>query len=459
MTRSIEVKKTVPVTLVDSRQNERRARKRIHMPGRAFLSWLLSGSEAVGIALFLMFVADLNAAASLLGTFFWIVFTYPSWYLFLGGQATLVPMLVSAVGAWILSAGIAVVAALVLGAEFNNDLCFSCLSLGFFGLLLFPGLRALLAVSLVQVITQGRLQFEKLGIVGQPEEIRNFLKREQIWQRGWQPSRLHEMATPDPEALQAFLTSCIAHGCTRVLFLPDRLGIDRQQLEDICDRFSIDAYFASDPFDPTQLDWIAEQPIGFTGAIVKRLFDVVVSSLLLIGLSPLLLITALVIRLETPGPSLFRQERMGFNGLSFMIYKFRSMRVMEDGRTMKQAKREDTRITRIGRFIRATSIDELPQLLNVLRGEMSLVGPRPHALLHNTEMERAVARNAHRNRLKPGITGWAQVNGYRGDTSTQEKMEGRVALDLYYIEHWSLTFDIKILFLTVFSKKARQNAF
>ncbi len=410
----------------------------------------------MGVVLFQVLAIGLPPIAALMGAAFWIVFTYPSWYLFLGGQVKFVPMLVSAAGAWIVSTGIAAILAPVFGAGLDANLI---VWLGGIGLVVFMGLRALLAASLVQVITQGRLQFEQLGIVGRPEDIRDFLKRDQIWQRGLQPSRRHEISSADPEALRTFLIDCIAHGCSQVLFLPEQLGLERSQLEHICARYNIDAYFASNPFDPNHLDWIAERPVGFTGAVVKRLFDIVGASILLVVLSPLLALTALAIRLESPGPALFRQERMGFNGFSFMILKFRSMRVMEDGREMTQVRWQDERVTRIGRFIRATSIDELPQLINVLYGEMSLVGPRPHALAHNSEMERAVARNAHRNRLKPGITGWAQVSGYRGDTSTQERMEGRIAHDLFYIEHWSLFFDIKILFLTVFSKKARENAF
>jgi len=236
-------------------------------------------------------------------------------------------------------------------------------------------------------------------------------------------------------------------------------GLGRERLSDLCKRYYVDADFVSIPFDPRDSERIAERPVGFTGTVVKRVFDIAASALLLLALSPLLLATALLIRLESPGPALFRQERMGFNGRSFMIYKFRSMRVMEDGRSMRQARKNDSRITRIGRVLRASSIDELPQLLNVLRGDMSLIGPRPHAVSHDSEMERMVTSYAHRNRIRPGISGWAQVNGFRGDTSTREKIEGRVAHDLYYIENWSLLLDLYIVFLTVFSRRTRQNAY
>ena len=436
-------------------KSDRRARRRLYLPGRAALSWLISALEALVAASMLVFAMGLGPGFGLLGLFFFIGFTFPAWYLFLGGQTRFAPMLISAVGAWLLAAAIAVVPAALMVAV---DLRLALVS-GLVGLAVVTGLRALVALVLVQVVVQGQIQFEKLGIVGPADEIKRFVETERIWQRGLQPRQFHPSETPDAGALRAFIDDCITHGCTQILFLSEQVGLSRAQLRDICDHHNIDAFLATTPFDPDRVDWISERPVGFTGAVFKRLFDLVAASLLLLILSPFLLVVALAIRLETPGASLFRQERMGFNGRSFMIYKFRSMRVMEAGHAMVQATRGDARITRVGRFIRATSIDELPQLLNVLRGDMSLVGPRPHAISHDDEMDRSVARYAHRNRLKPGITGWAQVNGYRGETSTQEKMEGRVAHDLYYIENWSPWLDVKILLLTAFSRKARQNAF
>ena len=154
----------------------------------------------------------------------------------------------------------------------------------------------------------------------------------------------------------------------------------------------------------------------------------------------------------------YRQERRGFNGESFYIWKFRSMRVTESGRQMTQVRAGDSRITRVGRFIRAASIDELPQLINVVQGQMSLVGPRPHAIVHDDELGEQLASYAHRQRIKPGITGWAQVNGFRGETTTFAQIEGRTEHDLYYIENWSIFLDWWIIFLTVFSPKTRQNA-
>ena len=200
------------------------------------------------------------------------------------------------------------------------------------------------------------------------------------------------------------------------------------------------------------------KPLSDVAVFTKRATDLVLSAVALVLIAPLLALVGLLIRLESPGPVIYRQARRGFNGETFMIWKFRSMRVTESGHAMKQAERNDTRITRIGRFIRMTSIDELPQLVNVLRGQMSIVGPRPHAISHDEELSLRMANYAHRQRIKPGITGWAQVNGYRGETRTQEAIEGRVRHDIYYIENWSLLLDLWIMVLTVISPAARRNA-
>jgi putative colanic acid biosynthesis UDP-glucose lipid carrier transferase len=203
---------------------------------------------------------------------------------------------------------------------------------------------------------------------------------------------------------------------------------------------------------------VLSTPLDETGRAFKRAFDIAGAGLGLLLASPLLLAVAAAIRLTSPGPALYRQERRGFNGDSFQILKFRSMSVMEDGRAMTQATDDDPRITPIGRFIRRTSIDELPQLINVLKGDMSLVGPRPHAISHDAELNHKFELYAQRQRIRPGITGWAQVNGYRGDTSTLAKIEGRTLHDLYYVENWSLLLDCWIILLTLFSRRTRQNA-
>ena len=192
---------------------------------------------------------------------------------------------------------------------------------------------------------------------------------------------------------------------------------------------------------------------------IKRLFDIFVSTLGLILLAPLFLMTAAAIKIDSDGPILFRQRRCGFNGRPFNILKFRTMFVLENGESIVQAQRNDQRITRIGAWLRQTSIDELPQLFNVLKGEMSIVGPRPHAVVHDNQFEKAVANYAYRHHVKPGITGWAQVNGFRGETRTSDDIEQRVKRDLYYINNGSLALDIKILLMTVVEVLRGRNAY
>lgn len=187
-----------------------------------------------------------------------------------------------------------------------------------------------------------------------------------------------------------------------------------------------------------------------TAALTKAVLDRSAALLLLIVFSPLLLGIALLVKRSSPGPVLFKQQRHGYNGKIFKVYKFRSMR-MHDDSEVKQATRNDSRVTPIGRFIRRTSIDELPQLFNVLQGKMSLVGPRPHAVAHNNYYTDKISAYMARHRIKPGITGWAQVNGCRGETDTLDKMKKRLELDLIYINTWSIWLDIKILLKTPFT--------
>jgi Undecaprenyl-phosphate glucose phosphotransferase len=194
---------------------------------------------------------------------------------------------------------------------------------------------------------------------------------------------------------------------------------------------------------------IQRAPLSRTEQFLKRSFDLIGAAAVLFLLSPLMFVTALLIKLDSPGPVLFFQTRAGFNGRKFRIVKFRTMYVLEDGDDIRQATRADPRVTPLGRWLRRANIDELPQMLNVLMGDMSLVGPRPHAIAHNSEFEKLVANYAFRQHVKPGITGWAQVNGYRGETPTAELMAKRVEFDLWYIKNWSIWLDIRILFRTL----------
>jgi Undecaprenyl-phosphate glucose phosphotransferase len=204
------------------------------------------------------------------------------------------------------------------------------------------------------------------------------------------------------------------------------------------------------------------KPLDEVAALVKRVEDLVIADFCLLVAIPLMVVIALSIKLDSRGPVLFRQKRLGANNLPFNLLKFRSMYVEQTDPLGHQLTRAgDPRITRVGRFLRMTSLDELPQLINVLRGEMSLVGPRPHALAANAAgilYDRAISEYPIRHRVKPGMTGWAQVNGWRGETTTIEQIRRRVEHDLYYIENWSLTFDLLILGRTVFSVLSRANA-
>jgi Undecaprenyl-phosphate glucose phosphotransferase len=191
----------------------------------------------------------------------------------------------------------------------------------------------------------------------------------------------------------------------------------------------------------------------------KRAFDLLFASVAVILLTPVFAIVSLLIKLDSPGPIFFLQHRFGFNQKPFRIIKFRTMRTLDDGPVIDQAKKDDPRITRVGAWLRRTNIDELPQLFNVIMGEMSLVGPRPHALSHDREYEQRIALYARRHNVKPGITGWAQIHGLRGETDTDEKMRQRVEYDLYYIDNWWLGLDLQILIRTALSPKAYRNAY
>jgi putative colanic acid biosynthesis UDP-glucose lipid carrier transferase len=193
---------------------------------------------------------------------------------------------------------------------------------------------------------------------------------------------------------------------------------------------------------------------------LKMIEDYVVASVILVLISPLLLLIALLVKCSSPGPILFRQKRHGWDGKEIIVYKFRSMKLHEEKEgEISQATKRDSRITSIGRFLRRTSLDELPQFINVLQGRMSVVGPRPHPLAVNNHFLERIDHFMLRHRVKPGITGWAQVNGFRGETDTLEKMRKRIEYDLYYIEHWSLWLDLKIIFLTIFKGFIGKNAY
>ena len=221
-----------------------------------------------------------------------------------------------------------------------------------------------------------------------------------------------------------------------IYFVPDVFGISiiQGRLQD---------------FNGVPVVGICETPFTGTNRLVKRLSDLVLASLILVLITPVLLAVAIGVKLSSPGPIIFRQKRNGLDGEEIVIYKFRSMTTMDDGAVVKQATRGDARITPFGAFIRRNSLDELPQFINVLQGSMSIVGPRPHAVAHNEMYRQLIKAYMVRHKVKPGITGWAQVNGHRGETSTIEKMQVRVEYDLEYLRNWSLGLDLVIILRTV----------
>ncbi len=347
------------------------------------------------------------------------------------------------------------------------------------GLLVLVGVRTTLYSGLNARIAAGRLQHSRLVLAGRKADIERFVGSWQVWSGGFAiADRLHlDLDAPGSDeaaasALVEFTKLWVGRGVDTVVLVGDRDGLEAlTQMSARLKRFAINVICAPVGMDDALpvLDLVPlgratalqvlKKPMSNSAVALKRAFDLLGAGFGLVLLAPLLGFTALAIMLDSPGRVLFRQERRGFNGEVFFIYKFRSMRVTESGHAMRQAARDDDRITRVGRFIRATSIDELPQLLNVLKGDMSLVGPRPHAVKHDAELEAQLADYAHRQRLKPGITGWAQVNGFRGETRTHEQMAGRTRHDLHYIDNWSILLDCWIIVLTLFSRKVRQNAF
>lgn len=215
------------------------------------------------------------------------------------------------------------------------------------------------------------------------------------------------------------------------------------------------------PYEINGIPLMAIWEVPFTDVqyLFKRSIDVLVSGLALLLLSPIMLCIAIAVKASSAGPILFRQRRYGLHGQEITVYKFRSMLVQEDGPVVKQATRGDSRITKVGAFLRKTSLDELPQFINVLQGRMSIVGPRPHAVAHNEMYRKLIDGYMLRHKVKPGITGWAQVNGCRGETETLEKMQKRIDYDLDYLKNWSLQLDIQIILQTFFVFLRDQNAY
>lgn len=348
------------------------------------------------------------------------------------------------------------------------------------GIPVIAGSRSLLARAVAAVSRSGRITAERIFLIGHEAQVMSFVERHKPWHLGSTVVDVAFLKAPAPGRdggvklaadLAAAAAICRGKRADAVFIA---VPWSEQETIEAC----IDAFMAlpvAIHLAPEKvMDRFAQPHIVSTGSLsslrltrpplttgeiaAKRLFDLVAASGALLLLLPLFVAIAALIRLDSPGPVLFRQRRHGFNQQAFRIFKFRSMTTTEDGQVIRQATRNDPRITRVGRVLRRFNLDELPQLLNVIAGDMSLVGPRPHALAHDREFERKIALYARRHNVKPGITGWAQVNGLRGETDTDEKMAARIACDHWYIDNWSFSLDMAILFRTVFSAKAFRNA-
>lgn len=379
--------------------------------------------------------------------------------------------LVKPVGTWTVSILYTLAVGFVMktGGEFSRG---NILLLWAFGLVPIVAERMLLARAVARGAKTGRIAGRRILLIGTYEAIDRFARRYQPWNVGFEivgQVIVRTGTVTDAELDQAvqlgrgldvddvFLlmpwsqTGAIERAVDALLALPAAIHLGPEQ---ILDRFD-EAHIVK--IASMTAMCVVRAPLSPFEIASKRVFDLVVVSAALLVLAPLMMLVALAIRLDSKGPVLFRQQRYGFNQKPFTIFKFRTM-VVEEGGSFLQAKRKDPRVTRVGRFLRRWNFDELPQLLNVLRGEMALVGPRPHAVPHNLDFEGRITLYARRHNVKPGITGWAQVNGLRGETDTDDKMRRRVEYDLYYIDNWSLAFDLRILGLTLVSPKAYANA-
>ncbi len=250
--------------------------------------------------------------------------------------------------------------------------------------------------------------------------------------------------------VQLIYLSLPMYSSPRILQLLDELKDTTASIYFVPDMFITDLIQArSDKVGGVTVISVCDTPFrGWTG-VLKRSSDLLLASLILLLISPLMLLIALLVRLESPGPVIFVQRRYGLDGQEIRVYKFRSMSVTEDGSRIEQARQGDARLTRLGAWLRRTSLDELPQFINVLQGRMSIVGPRPHAVAHNELYRKMIKGYMVRHKVRPGITGWAQVNGQRGETDTLEKMQARIDLDLDYLRHWSLLLDLRIIARTI----------
>ena len=332
--------------------------------------------------------------------------------------------------------------------------------------------RGTIARSVSLAAKTARIAARRVVLVGSSAAIEAFARRYQPWTLGFQivgscPIDARSLSTDldraaelgralEPDDIFILLpwseTATIERIVDKVITLPAAVHLGPERILDRFREVHIHKVSAMATL------CLVQAPLTRLELLAKRVLDLIVASVALLLLAPVFSLIAVAIKLDSGGPVLFRQLRYGFNQKPFSILKFRTMVVHDSGSEVPQARPNDVRLTRVGRVLRRWNLDELPQLINVLRNDMSLVGPRPHAVPHNVDFERRTVLYARRHNVKPGVTGWAQVNGFRGPTDSDEKLRRRLEHDLYYIDNWSLGFDIAIIGLTILSARAYRNA-
>jgi len=372
--------------------------------------------------------------------------------------------------AWIMAFGFLATLAFLLkiGAAFSRG---EMLLFFIIGIVVTVVMRLAVAHACTLVISSGALKPLRIVLVGLADQLAANKALSSLERHGYAVARVFSLPvdpdyTFDKQELRSRLRELIRYvremGIDEIIIavpwrLTDLLGEVEEELRvlpvpvrlvpdtttgRLLDRPLID-------LGPTKAVELQRAPLSAAQRILKQGMDRILAAMSLVALIPFFAVISAAIRLESPGPAFFLQTRIGFNGRPFRIFKFRTMSTLDDGLAIVQATKNDKRVTHLGKLLRKLSIDEVPQLLNVLRGDMSLVGPRPHALAHDNEYDRLIATYAIRHKMRPGITGWAQVNGHRGETPELGMMRRRVESDLWYIEYWSLWLDIRILLVTV----------
>jgi len=364
------------------------------------------------------------------------------------------------------------------GADYSRG---ATINFDFLGVVLVVAFRYVTALKLRRALANGTLGGQRVIVIGDPEELAIKSKTDLLRTYGAREVGRFELSPApgptlsniarDSEIIDSGIMAARANYAEQVLLA--LRWVDTARTDFVCERLralplpvfllpdrSVSSILSRSSWGLRALTPIEVQraPLSPRDLVVKRLFDVTFAGLALAIFSPLFLLTAVAIKLDSDGPVIFRQRRRGFNGHEFAIYKFRTMTVQEDGSTVRQAQRDDARVTWLGRLLRASSIDELPQLINVLTGDMSLVGPRPHAVAHDDEYGKLIDNYMYRHHVKPGITGWAQIHGFRGETDVA-LMARRIQLDLWYINNWSLWLDLKIMARTCVEVLRGRNAY